>query len=518
MKKLSCVFLAVLLVFSLAACGGNTTPSTAPTATPAVTGAPVATDTPTQEPVGDPVELNVVSYYYGTITDLAKVEEAINAISLPATNTTVKLVLHNGSAFQEQIGLSFAAQEKIDLLNGGTTYPFYADHVGKGYYEPLDDLLDQYGQEIKSDLTDKYIGIGRSADGYIYGVSAMRDLAAGACVLARTDLVDKYSMDFSAVKGVADMEPFLQTILDNEDNMIPISTARQSKDFFSYFTHVWEMDKLGSTDNIGIMHPFDSTDIELLIATDEYMEDMMLVRDFYNKGFLPEDGVADTTNGRDYLKNGRMFAYIGTHHANALPQARQRAGMDMTLVNIAPFRANTQSTTNSMWSIPIFAEDPVASMKFLNLTFESAELVNILIYGVEGLHWEFTDDNVHIRYPDGVSNDNVGYMLGINWCWGDQFQSHPWEGDATDTWTKMNDDNLSARASLATGFIYDTSAQKTTYSGLSGIVQEFEPALGAGMVDPATVIPEFVRKMQDGGADDIIADKQAQLDAWLQNQ
>lgn len=38
--------------------------------------------------------------------------------------------------------------------------------------------------------------------------------------------------------------------------------------------------------------------------------------------------------------------------------------------------------------------------------------------------------------------------------------------------------------------------------------------LSAGAVDPDTALPEFLNSLQKAGVEDVIAEKQAQYDAW----
>ena len=46
-------------------------------------------------------------------------------------------------------------------------------------------------------------------------------------------------------------------------------------------------------------------------------------------------------------------------------------------------------------------------------------------------------------------------------------------------------------------------------------LQEQLNVIALHTVDPETYIPEFLSKLKDAGSEDIIAEKQKQLDAWL---
>ena len=47
------------------------------------------------------------------------------------------------------------------------------------------------------------------------------------------------------------------------------------------------------------------------------------------------------------------------------------------------------------------------------------------------------------------------------------------------------------------------------------VIQQYLPGIACGSVDPETALPEFRQALKDAGYDDILAEKQKQLDAWL---
>lgn len=56
------------------------------------------------------------------------------------------------------------------------------------------------------------------------------------------------------------------------------------------------------------------------------------------------------------------------------------------------------------------SDKPERAVQVLNEIYTNPDLANILINGLEGTHYEFTDkDNGVINYPDGVTASNTGY-------------------------------------------------------------------------------------------------------------
>lgn len=55
---------------------------------------------------------------------------------------------------------------------------------------------------------------------------------------------------------------------------------------------------------------------------------------------------------------------------------------------------------------------------------------------------------------------------------------------------------------------------KTQIANCSSIISEMLPSLASGSIDPETKIPEFLSRLESAGVNDIIAEKQAQIEAW----
>ena len=66
------------------------------------------------------------------------------------------------------------------------------------------------------------------------------------------------------------------------------------------------------------------------------------------------------------------------------------------------------------------------------------------------------------------------------------------------------------------GFTYDASKMKTQYTAVKNVISQYLPGLICGSLDPDTEIDKFVQALNDAGYSEILADKQEQLNAWLE--
>ena len=66
------------------------------------------------------------------------------------------------------------------------------------------------------------------------------------------------------------------------------------------------------------------------------------------------------------------------------------------------------------------------------------------------------------------------------------------------------------------GFIPDSSNVSTQVAAVSNVYDQYYDVLTYGDVDPAEYLPMFLSELETAGINDIIAEYQTQLDAWLE--
>lgn len=144
--------------------------------------------------------------------------------------------------------------------------------------------------------------------------------------------------------------------------------------------------------------------------------------------------------------------------------------------------------------------------------------MNLMIYGLEGKHYiktgEASNGQSIIAYPPGIDGTTTQYRPSGGWLWGNQFVGHVWQGNPPDYWDVTRRFNETALKSYAFGFSWDSSDVKNQLTACVNVMGKYHKALIAGAVDPVTTLPRFIEEMKSSGVDDIVADKQAKLNAW----
>ena len=155
-------------------------------------------------------------------------------------------------------------------------------------------------------------------------------------------------------------------------------------------------------------------------------------------------------------------------------------------------------------------------MELWNLMYTDPEVANLFINGIEGKHYVYTDDTKKIiTTPEGVDPNATGYS-SVDWSWPNQQITPVWKGGDPELWSKLNEFNQTQTASPAHGFSWNSNPVLNQVTACNNVIAQYDVALRWGAMDPA-VIDQFVAELEAAGINDIIAEKQKQLNEFLAN-
>lgn len=493
--------LTLVLVLMLSACssnGGNSGNST-----------DGSKGTSEEKKSEKPVELVMAFLNIGTMTDLNKVNEEINKITLDKINATVKLMPIDAAAWNQQINLLLAGSEPLDLVVSSAFFN-YSYQVTKGQLIPLDDLIDQYAPGIR-DAVPPAILAGTKINGVTYGIPSVRDYAADYGYIARKDIIEKHNIDLQSVKTFEDLTPILALLKEKEPDLYPIVQRSTGNSLVNEMTAGY-IDGLGN--GIGALYyDDDSTTLFNQYESEMYRKYAELARQWYLAGYLPADSATTQESNTSYMKANKAVGYFSNFKPGFENQEKVLNGHELVAVRITEPTASSASSTSFMMSIAKNSKYPDKAMQLMNLLYTDKDFVNLLDNGIEGVHYVQAGDGT-IKLPDGVTEQTY---LGTQWMMGNNALAYPWQGTDPDIWDQMKEFNESARYSKAVGFVFDTTNVKTEVASVQNVLDEYRPAIESGTVEPS-MIDEFNKKLKDAGLDRMIEEKQIQLDKWLAEQ
>ena len=475
-------------------------------------------DNGTTDPSDGPQEIVKLVMAFPTWTgppaDLMQVQDAMNEISREKLGIEVELLVTDFASYQQQMTLMLTGEEQLDILItiGGLFIP----SIQNGQLIDLeqDDLLQTYGQGIIDAVGEEYIDACR-AGGVLYGLPNNRDFAQGrGCASVRTDLLEEIGYEF---KNEGEIEHI--TIDQLNDIYAQIHAAHPDLEIYRptdigmlQFSNI---DALGGN-VFGVLLDYGAArDVVNLFESDFYMEYATRMHDYFTKGYISQDAATDTTAVGDLVKAGTLASYTTGGKPGIKAQESNLCGTDMTIFQTLDDYISSNAVASFPWAIPLNCEDTVSAMKYLNLLYTDSDMMNLIGWGIEGTHYVVQDDGL-INFPEGVDATNSGYSHSMGWMFFNQFLTHVWQGNDPNVWENIKTFNSEAQKSSALGYTFDPTNVSNEMTAVQNVYNEYQRSVEFGLVDPATGIAEMNEKMKAAGLDAIIAEKQAQLDAWAQ--
>lgn len=453
------------------------------------------------EPAPEPVTLNVfMTRNDAGMDDAPLVVEALNEYIKPLIGARVEITFVD-SSYVQTISQKFVSDEPMDILYC-PRFQALTDWAEQGQIMPLDGLLEAYGQGIYGALDREYIEVSKIS-GAIYGLPVNREMAVNLGLEYRADIAQKYGIDMSGVKTIDDLDGVFRQVKEKCPGVTPVAVVRHRS---------W--DALGNPYGV-LMDMGQGTRVENLYETEEFERQVRRVYDWRRKGYVL-DTVSDAGENFYYFRSGEVFSSVANGKPGFTTQETRTVGHEMGFVELIPAFSCTSDVKWIYYAIAKSSANPQKAMEFLNLMYTDPVVENLLIYGIEGKHYVFADkDKDIITFPEGVTADNSGYAQFSGWRHCNQFIAHVWEGDPPDIWEQVRALNKTAPRSKAFGFVFEPDNVQAEIIRCNEVCDKYLSGLQNGFLNPDETLEEFRAALRDAGIDSIIAEKQAQLDAWL---
>lgn len=514
LKRSLLTFAGATLV--LAACAAPPAAPAAPAATQAAQ--PAATEAPAA-PAG---EVPVLNYHFVAMkpADQQMVEDAVNKILEPKIGAKVKFNTYGFSDANQKLMLMLQSGEACDLVAVSGFVP-YIPAVGTGGLMALDDLLPKNAPNLWARMKPEWWNAAR-VNGKIYNAINYNGWTGYAGFWARSDLIEKYKFDWQNTKKWEDWEPLFDQIVQNEKGVTPIISSDMWGQvwFPTYYGYDPVDDGIGSGRGgslLGVKVGDASRKVQLALDTPEYRQALDLVKRWHEKGYFAKDIVPDNDMiaKRGELGYGVfMFPGVGDFSTKAMADTEWK-GVPILTKALQPKTLLSTGIGRTGTAVCSTSKHPDLAVKYIEEVNQNPELYNLLNYGIEGKHWVWVDkDKKLIGLPEGVTMDNATWLPNTYWQFGDRRQLYL--TDATDIGVFDRIDKALAEADISPvmGFTFNRKPVENEIAQVNTIAKEYE-TLNRGMVaDIDGKLAEYKAKLKEAGIDKIIAEMQAQIDAW----
>lgn len=378
---------------------------------------------------------------------------------------------------------------------------FSADHLLRYAREGRTYILDSY-LTVSSPLYHnnhselwQYVKI----DGKIHAVPSNNSLNYRLAFCARADIVEALGISTEDVTNWNELHELLLRVKKEYPEITPVVPHTGS------ILPGLSQDPLG--DNLGVLLGNQGTTVVNLYASEEYAKTCQQLYEWQQEGLiLPRAFTYDySSNHAMKLYNG--FGFFANINTERLASRICAYGNDLTIFTLSPSIANS-SSVNSGWCISAGTPYKKEAIQLLELLYTDKEACDLCIYGQENIDYKRLDKST-ITQPETPPESIWEH---VSWAWPNR--------QLASTWVLPNGKerivaDYGAQRSPAMGFMFDSSSVQAQSNRCTDIVAKYDRALLCGYLDPAEALPQFLKELEEAGIDQIIAEKQAQLNLWL---
>ena len=524
MKKILAILLVAVMLFGIVGCtpATNNTTTTA-NKTPGTTTGNNATPTTTTAAQLEYVELDWVVLLTGSFNDLDLIQAALDEYFLEKLNCKVNLI--DDRHYWDNMETRLYAGEEIDLVH--ILDLDYAGMASAGAFYALDDLW-EYMPNVKAMYSDD-VWQCMTVDGKVYGAPGLRDNAYLMGVTYNNTLGTALGYNMEEVtknwNSYMDAGEFLleavkvrnEKFPEDADKPLASNAVDPIPYAFAFETLAGTMTESLAGCNVPGLEVDASKGLDTVFCfyeTEAYKEFCVMQQKLYAAGvYHPEKYNYYVTN--NILLNGDWgYSWVDSDLYGNGDEIKLRVFEEALWTDAYSF---TISTT----AIPIGSKNPERAAMVLDLLMTDPYLATLCRFGVEGTHWE-KDANGEMQFIGNNSDPSAMGWLSWYGIW------HPnlaiteapvsYSGPDNIMLEKLEEYVADSSVAKHTGFVFDTTNVANEMAACMNVIAEYK-ALEKGTyasseADVLAAIDEFVGKLKANGLDKIIAEVQAQVNAY----
>ncbi|AFC32594.1 family 1 extracellular solute-binding protein [Paenibacillus mucilaginosus 3016] len=407
---------------------------------------------------------------------------------------------------KRQVALSSA--EDYDLIWDNNP----VQSIAAGLYEPLDELIEKYGPDIKSTRSPQLLEANK-VNGKLYAVPLEVNFIRPWTFVIRKDIREKLGVP--PIKSYDELVRFMYTVKEKVPGITPfipngsehvgVRTAGML-DPGANLAPVLNYAGLYTKGNDGkVYNIFDDMDPMM-------MKNFEMNHKFYKDGIFPKDvlllkngefskGKAAVTTFFDFGVN------LGTRTGleKSVPGATAEA---FSLYDPGMKLSSTYKAGNYI-AVPVVSKNKERAIQFIN-ALNQKDNYDLLAYGIKGKNWEDAGEGLYKPIKENP-------YTGIPFAWGWNPKLDRIDATMDEEVIKLNQwerDPNNFTADILSGFTFDPSPVSNEIAQLSSMSKElFEPVV-LGVIEPNEGLAKFKEKAY-GHVKKIQAEYQKQLDAYL---
>ena len=319
---------------------------------------------------------------------------------------------------QTQYDLKFAAGDSFDLVLSPDWLGYWQNASKGAFMELKEEDFKQYTPYIwehgKEQLNAAMF------EGKYYAIPAIQKITPNRTIVARGDLMDKLGIE--TLNTIDDIDAYLMGVADlnkkGQANIVPYNSPGNAPwMIFSMWASDWGWAAPGSLSYGGhFYYEIFDEDQKIFLAVDkpQVKEYSQIVKKWYDSGVFSMSILSNTTSAEEAYRNGKSaFAWVGSPSvANILyNDLKKIPGADKWDTRFYSMYSKYQKTYNylsSAVSISATSKNKVNALRLINALYEDKELYLLIKHGIEGKHYEVTEDGEYIPKSENYAAPSLG--------------------------------------------------------------------------------------------------------------
>ena len=452
--------------------------------------------------------------------------EELNKISREKLGVEVEIIYMSS----DEVQTSIQAGEVYDMYFTCSWYNNFNVNVSNGIFANLWGKIQEVTPDLWATMPENIWNLARSTDGGLYAIPVKKDYAPMNFIVYDAQVAADAGIEVpEAIESWDELTPYLEALKkameENPDlGQYPVNVGGSPAGMDSSF------DFIDRTPLIGVN--FGTTEVVNVFQHEPFVERCRTMKKWRDMGLVNPDAATLTEDAI----SGKLHQIGFVQAWNDYDYTPSRGfWVEMTKYS-GPF-VNTDGVQGAMTGLSVTLEDDPERfdlvLKYQELVNTNREYRDILAYGVPGVHFNYrdvTDDDGNVlgqcvvRTELGSSNYAPWRFSQGNYAINsveasEQTLDGTYPKPVLDQWDKYFAECETAPESKISGFTFNSTDPidfSSQYAEISAIKDQYLNNIKCGSVDDTdAAIKEMVEKMEAAGLNDIIAEAQRQLDAYL---
>lgn len=497
LMKISSIALAMTLVMgALAGCSGGSSPTETQGTTPAATDA--NNQTQANSDSGNSGSSAKLLWWQigGTPQDNATVLAEMNKYSKEKIGVEVDIKYADWGEWEQKIPTIINSGESFDLMF--TNYNYYANHVNLGAFADITDIVNNDVPKLK-ELIPQLVWDGVTIKDRIYSVPTYKDSSSTQFWAFDKDVVvDQLGIDITKINSVKDLDPVLRQVKEaNPTGEYPLFCDRNGINSWPYGYDTC----IGGVEVLGVNVNDKDAKLVNIYEQPEIVEELKLIHQWYSDEIINPDAPTVT----ELPKHRLVYSAQGFEGADAIWSAT--GGYNVISKKFYGPIYSTATIQGSVNAVSANSKYVTESVKYLELVNTDPTMRNLLAYGIEGTHYNKTDegtiDYINDTYRPALYSQATFFTL------------MPVAPNPPDQYDLVRKQNEEATASPVLGFVFDPANVETEVANCKNETTRFMYEIKTGARNPEEALPQLNEALKNAGLEKIMQEGQSQIDAFL---